>query len=144
MNAGRENVHHGAVAGRQSCGFENALKEIVAAFELVPERQIALRKLKVFQIAHGGDALTQHVRRGKQPAAAAGFLVGDFQRRYFNGELLTHGVCAAGNESDVVQFALGESKRRQLTFRALLVIVVKSIQMRKGNRFHTVFLPFLK
>ena len=144
VNAGRKDVHHGAVAGRQSGGFENALKEIVAPLELVPECQIALGKLKVFQIARRGNALAQYVRRRKQPAAAAGFLIGDFQRRYFNGELLTHGVCTAGDKSDVIQFALGESKRRQLTFRALLVIVVKSIQMRKGNRFHTVFLPFLK
>ena len=83
-----------AAAGRQSGGFKNALKEIVAALELVPERQIALRKLKVFQIAHGGDVLAQHVRRGKQPAAAAGFLVGDLQRRHLDGKLLTHGVRA--------------------------------------------------
>ena len=94
VHAGGENVHHRAIGRRQSGGFQNALKEVIAALEFIPKGEIALRQLKIFEVARLSDSLAQNVGRRKEPAAAAGFLVGDLQRRHLDGKLLTHGVRA--------------------------------------------------
>ena len=87
-------MHHRAVGRRQSGGFQNALKEVIAALELIPKGEITLRQLKIFEVARLSDPLAQNVGRRKEPAAAAGFLVGDVQRRHLDGKLLAHGVRA--------------------------------------------------
>ena len=87
-------MHHRAIGRRQSGGFQNALKEVIAALEFIPKGEIALRQLKIFEVARLSDSLAQNVGRRKEPAAAAGFLVGDLQRRHLDGKLLTHGVRA--------------------------------------------------
>ena len=102
VHAGGEDVHDRAVVGGQAGGQNDALEEVVAALKLVPEGEVALRKLEFFQIVLLGDALAEHVRRGEQPAAAAALLIADLHRRNFDGELLPHGVGAAGDEGDAV------------------------------------------
>ena len=55
MHAGGENVHHRAVGRRQIGGFQNALKEVIAALKLIPKGEIALRQLKIFEVARLSD-----------------------------------------------------------------------------------------
>ena len=44
-------------------GFEDALEEVVGALELVPEGEIALRKLEFLDFFFFGDAFAQQWRR---------------------------------------------------------------------------------
>ena len=117
VHARAQNVGDGAVVCGQAGRLQNALQEIVAALKLVPEGQIALRQLEGLQVLLLGNALAQHVERGKQPAAAAGLLVGDLQRLDLQGELLTHRLRACADEGHVVQVALGQRAGGQTALR---------------------------
>lgn len=48
----------------------------MAALDLVPEEQVALRELKLFQIVLLAERYANTIKRRKQPAAAAALLVG--------------------------------------------------------------------
>ena len=85
---------------------------------------------------HLRDALAQHVGRGEEPAAAAGFLVGDFQRRHLDGEFLAHGARALGAEGDAVQLALGEGECGDAALGAGLIVRAEALKQGRSNRLH--------
>ena len=107
-------MHHRAIGRRQSGGFQNALKEVIAALEFIPKGEIALRQLKIFEVARLSDSLAQNVGRREEPAAAAGFLIGYLHGFHFviEQEAPLRGVFAV--ENHFVQRLMTHGQRRRL------------------------------
>ena len=93
MHAGLKNEGDGSVVRCTVCRVEHALQEIIGALEFIPERKIALRQFKLFQIQLFCDLFTQHIGGGKQPAAAGMLLIGYIQCFDVNGKLVAHFAC---------------------------------------------------
>lgn len=107
-DAGLDDVIQLAVAEGRTGGGDDGLKIIVAALELVPEGKIALRKLKILDVDLLGGQLAQDVGRGEEPAAAARFLIGRFQRFDVHGEFVEHPPRFHGVKSQCVERAHGK------------------------------------
>ena len=82
-----EQENHEPVGERSVRKRDHGFIEEVDLFELVPEGCIVLRELELLKIQVIRDLLAEDVEGCEDPAAAAGFLIGDAHGRDFYGEL---------------------------------------------------------
>ncbi len=138
VDAGLQDEGDRAVVGRQGGGVQHGGQEIVAALELIPEGQVGLGKLEVFQIQVLGDPLAQHVGGGEQPAPAGMLLVGDRQGLDLQGELVAHLHLADSAVGDLAELVAGQGHGGQLPLVVHLIRLGPGFQLRRrnGHVFH--------
>ena len=74
---GGEQVGHQAATDGLVQRIEDALKEVVGFFQLIPEEEVGLRELKSLEVILLHHLIAQGVEGGEHPAAAALLLVAD-------------------------------------------------------------------
>ena len=90
---------------------------------IIPKSQITLGQFKLLQVQFLGNTLTQYIGRGKQPATAAVFLIGNRQRLEFNGKFLLHFPCRFVDKGNRIDIRLGQCQRCQLPYGTAVILL---------------------
>ena len=62
---------------RLLAGIDDALKEEIGFFQLIPEERVVLRELELAHVVFRDGFRTEDIKSGEEPASSRGLLVGD-------------------------------------------------------------------
>ena len=142
MYAGADDVVNHAGIVRFVCGVDHACDVVVDAFELIKECQIGLGKFKGIHVQLLRDDFAEDVGCGKEPAAAAGHLVGRGHGLDVGGEEELVLLCVLGGERHVVHVGLCEDAGERASYGVVFVISFVAVDIITGDGYCVFHLGF--